>query len=80
MSEYIEPRLGAESFSCPYCNTVAHQDWYSLFLRMENSTEVHVLTPETAKTLRQGEAQQDNVKEIDRFIERLKQNQLTYQY
>jgi hypothetical protein len=30
--------------------------------------------------LRQGEAQQDNIKEIDRFIERLKQNELTYQY
>jgi len=82
MNEYIEPRLGAETFSCPHCKTVAHQDWHSLFLRPENAAEVRVLTPETvsADTLKQGEAQQDNVKEIDRFIERLKQNQLTYQY
>jgi hypothetical protein len=82
MSEYIEPRLGAESFSCPYCNTVAHQDGYSLFLRPENATEVQVLTPETVNvgTLRQDEGQRENLKEIDQFVERLKKNQLTYDY
>ena len=82
MNEYIEPRLGAETFSCPHCKTVAHQDWHSLFLRPENAAEVRVLTPETvsADTLKQGEAQQDNIKEIDRFVARLRQNELTYQY
>ena len=69
MNEYIQPRLGAESFSCPHCNTVAHQDWYSLFLKPENAAEVRVLTPEA---IRQGEAQRDSIKEIDQFIERLK--------
>jgi hypothetical protein len=77
MNEYIQPRLGAESFSCPHCNTVAHQDWYSLFLKPENAAEVRVLTPEA---IRQGEAQRDNIKEIDQFIERLKKTQLTYEY
>ena len=81
MSEYIKPRLGAESFSCPYCNTVAHQDWYSLFLTPENAAEVRVLTPEAVKALGQGDAQQrDKIKEIDQFVERLKKNELTYEY
>jgi hypothetical protein len=80
MNPYIEPRLGAESFSCPYCNAVAHQDWYSLFLRPENAAEVRVLTPEAVKALRQGDAQRDNIKEIDQFVERLKKNELTYEY
>jgi hypothetical protein len=82
MNEYIEPRLGAESFSCPHCNTVAHQDWYSLFLKPENAAEIRVLTPETVmvSTLRQGEAQRDSLKEIDQFVERLKKNELTYEY
>jgi hypothetical protein len=51
MSEYIEPQLGAEPFSCPHCNTVAHQDWYSLFLKPENATDVVVLTPEAANAI-----------------------------
>jgi hypothetical protein len=80
MNEYIEPRLGAESFSCPHCNTVAHQDWYSLFLKPENAAEVRVLTPEAVKALRQGDAQRDNIKEIDQFVERLKKNELTHDY
>ena len=82
MNKYIEPRLRAESFSCPHCNTVAHQDWYSLFLKPENAAEVRVLTPETVivSTLRQGEGQPDSLKEIDRFVERLKKNALTHEY
>ena len=82
MNEYIQPRLGAESFSCPHCNTVAHQDWYSLFLKPENAAEVCVLTPEAvdAGTLRQGGGQRDNRKEIDQFVERLKKNEVTYVY
>jgi hypothetical protein len=80
MSEYIEPQLGAESFSCPHCNTVAHQDWYSLFLKPENAAEVRVLTPEAVKALRQGDAQRDSIKEIEQFVERLKKNELTYEY
>jgi hypothetical protein len=82
MNEYIQPQLGAESFSCPHCNTVAHQDWYSLFLKPENAGEVRVLTPETVivGTLRQGDAQRENIKEIDQFVERLKKNELTYEY
>ena len=81
-SQNMEPQLGAESFSCPHCNAVAHQDWYSLFLMPENATELRVLTPEavTASTLRQGEGELDDIKEIDQFVERLKKNELTFEY
>jgi hypothetical protein len=78
----VQPRLGAEAFSCPHCNAVAHQDWYSLFLKPENVTEVQVLTPEsvTVSTLREGEGERDSIKEIDQLVERLKTNELTYHY
>jgi hypothetical protein len=71
-SQEIELKLGAESFSCPHCNAVAHHDWFSLFLKPENATEVVVLTLEAAM-LAKGE-------EGDELIERLKDNVLTYEY
>jgi len=82
MNEYIVPRLGGESFSCPQCNIVAHQDWYSLFLKPENAAELCVLTPEgvNAGASRQGDGQRDNIKEIVQLVERLKKNELTYEY
>jgi hypothetical protein len=76
----IEPRLGAESFSCPHCNAVANQDWYSLFLKPENADEVLVLTPETVNVRTEGKNQWNDIKEIDEFGERLKTNEVTYVY
>jgi Domain of unknown function (DUF4145) len=71
-SQNMEPQLGAESFSCPHCNAVADQDWYSLFLKPENATEVVVLTLE-ALMLAKGS-------ESDQFVQRLKDNVLAYEY
>ena len=71
-SHEVEPQLGAESFSCPHCNAVAHQDWYSLFLKPENATEVVVLTLE-ALMLAKGS-------ESDHFLQHLKNNVLAYEY
>jgi hypothetical protein len=82
MSEYIEPRLGAESFSCPHCNKVAHQDWYSLFLKPENPADVGVVTPEAVDpgTSERAETHRGNIPELERFNERLKRHRLTYEY
>ena len=79
-SQDIEQRLGAESFSCPHCNVLANQDWYSLFLKPENADEVVVLTPETVtgRTLVQGK--DEDIQEIDQFVERLKRNEVTHVY
>jgi hypothetical protein len=71
-SKEIKPKLGAESFSCPHCNAVTHHDWFSLFLKPENATEVVVLTLEAAMLAKS--------KEGDELIERLKDNVLTYEY
>ena len=81
-SHEVEPKLGAESFSCPHCNAVAQQDWYSLFLKPENADEVDVLTPErvTIRTLVQGKGEWNDIKEVDQFVERLKKNEVTYLY
>jgi hypothetical protein len=68
----IEPQLGAESFSCPHCHALAHQDWYSLFLKQENATDVVVLTLE-ALMLAKGN-------ESDQFLQHLKDNVLAYEY
>src|SRR6476646_9474232 len=71
-SHNVEPQLRAESFSCPHCNAIAHQDWYSLFLKPENATDVVVLTLE-ALMLAKGN-------ESDQFLQRLKDNVLAYEY
>jgi hypothetical protein len=69
-SHAVEPQLGAESFSCPHCNAVAHQDWYGLFLKPENATEAVVLAPQDAITLLEGDEEERQREE--QFLERLK--------
>ncbi|MGV3526528.1 MAG: DUF4145 domain-containing protein [Candidatus Sericytochromatia bacterium] len=32
MSNYIAPEFQKESFTCPHCNAIAQQDWYSLLI------------------------------------------------
>ena len=78
VSHDVELQLGADSFSCPHCNAVAHQDWFSLFLKPENATDVVVLAPEAAITLVEGDEEESQGEE--QFLERLKNNDLTYQY
>jgi hypothetical protein len=29
MSKYVKPEFGLESFTCPFCDVVSRQDWYS---------------------------------------------------
>jgi hypothetical protein len=71
-SQEVKPKLGSESFSCPHCNAVAHHDWFSLFLKPENATEVVILTLEAAMLAKS--------EKRDELIERLKDNVLTYEY
>jgi Domain of unknown function (DUF4145) len=79
-SQDVEPQLGAESFSCPHCNAVAHQDWFSIFLKPENATDAVVLTPEAAITLTERDDDDDDRQRREQFLERLKKNDLTYHY
>ena len=69
----IEPKLGAESFSCAHCNAVAHHDWFSLFLKPEDDpAEIIVHTLEAAMLAKN--------KENYELINGLKHNVLTYEY
>src|SRR6516165_4792114 len=75
-SHAVEPRLGLESFSCPHCNVVAHQEWFSLFLKAENNAaDVIVLTPEAAMSLVEHLDDEEDRKRGEQFIERLKNNE-----
>ncbi|HEY7244156.1 MAG TPA: DUF4145 domain-containing protein [Xanthobacteraceae bacterium] len=77
----VEPKLGADTFSCPHCDTAAHQDWYSLFLKPENDADVVVVAPEAITTASMAlHSKPDEIKEIDQFVERLKKNELTFEY
>jgi hypothetical protein len=81
ISTVREPTFGAESFSCPHCNDVAHQDWFSLFLKPENASGVDVLIPETITArILQGGSEWSDIKELDQFVERLKKHEITYLY
>jgi hypothetical protein len=70
--------VGAESFSCPHCNAVAHQDWFSLFLKPEKGTDVVVVTLEAAFML--VNAQDGDQKESELLTDRLRNNVVTYEY
>ena len=70
--------MGAESFSCPHCNAIAHQDWFSLFLKPEKGTDVVVLTLEAALMLVNAQDGDDN--DNEGFTERLSNNAVTYEY
>jgi hypothetical protein len=50
-SDEFALRPTANAFSCPHCNAIAHQDWFSLFLKLERGTDVVVLTLEAALML-----------------------------
>ena len=76
-SHDVEPQLGAESFSCPHCNAVAQQAWFSLFLKPENATDVVVLTLEAAMLLK---GEDNGTNESEQFLRQLKDNVLTYEY
>jgi hypothetical protein len=72
-STFPEPKFGAESFSCPHCDAVAHHEWYSLFLKPEKAADLDILTPE-------GVSERDGISELEQFVQRLRNNELTYEY
>jgi hypothetical protein len=68
----LSRNLGPSLSRVPIAMPVAHQDWYSLFLKQENATDVVVLTLE-ALMLAKGN-------ESDQFLQHLKDNVLAYEY
>ena len=82
MSERVEPKFAAERFSCPHCGAYAHQTWYRLGMLTFDRGKRPVIfkydddLPNRAKKI---EDEQER-KRVAAFVERLKENQLTYKY
>ena len=80
MASSVEPSLGANSFSCPHCNALAHQWWFRLFLKgTKNGSEI--LLYEDAKFNLKALNDIANEKwrrELTEFIERLKKYDVTF--
>jgi uncharacterized protein DUF4145 len=74
-SKTVEPQLAAVSFTCPHCNALAHQTWYSLLL---NAADVRVLYHEVATREMKGLSDDDDRRRIEELAERLKHNDVTY--
>jgi hypothetical protein len=79
-SDAVEPRLGLESFSCPHCNVVAHQEWFFLLLKnVKRIEDLATFTPEEAlKSLANSDDDEKGQKLFEQFIERLGHNAITY--
>jgi hypothetical protein len=82
VSERVEPKFAAERFSCPHCGAYAHQTWYRLGMLTFDRGKRPVIfkydddLPNRAKKI---EDEQER-KRVAAFVERLKENQLTYKY
>lgn len=74
----MEPRLGAEAFSCPHCGALAHQSWSKLgLLRCENKERPRIQTYEQmhlAKTPKDA----DQLRKWQGFLDRLNSNVVTF--
>jgi uncharacterized protein DUF4145 len=81
----VHPSLGIESFSCPHCGALAHQDWFKVVpesYRTDN--EPKVCTSEMIEALKKkladrleddDERPSENFRE---FVARIEKNEVTY--
>jgi hypothetical protein len=79
----VEPKFGAERFSCSHCGAFAHQTWYRLgMMNFDSSNKNPGRFEYSDKLLRAAEAIEDkgDRKKAIAFVERLKKNVLTYKY
>jgi hypothetical protein len=81
MPDKVEPKFGAERFSCPHCGAFAQQTWFRLGMvnfdrgKKPSLSEYDDKLLLQAKAIKEGDAQTRHVA----FLGRLKKNVLTYQ-
>lgn len=82
MPEKVEPKLGAERFSCPHCGAFAHQTWYRLGMKSFDRGTAPQIYSWQEDFLRRAEkiADDNQRKRTVAFAKRLENNILTYQY
>jgi hypothetical protein len=79
MPEAVVPRLGAESFSCPHCGAISHQNWYKLFLSpFRNEDRPSVLSRAGVLGYVPSDEDEVDAKSVKKFQERFKKNEVTY--
>lgn len=78
MPKSIPPQLGLNSFSCPHCGAIAHQNWYTLYFPSSGSSGPAVLRYEEVKQHIARIEDEDNRGAANKFLERLKKHSLTY--
>jgi hypothetical protein len=80
----VSPTLGADSFSCPYCGALAHQNWFKAILESFGSDgKPQVLTPEVADNVRKNlekapDDEDRDDKSLRAMLTRFEKNEVTY--
>ncbi|MGA2566444.1 MAG: DUF4145 domain-containing protein [Pseudolabrys sp.] len=80
MAKVIPPQLGLESFSCPHCNAIAHQNWFRVFAaNFSREGKPNVFLYQDAANFEF--SKNDNEEErrrLEDFRDRLEKNMVTY--
>jgi len=78
--KFIPPQLGRESYSCPHCGAIAHQNWFRVFaVRLPREVNVSTLTRAEIDRFDPSKVDDDQSRgHIVHFIERFEKNALTY--
>jgi Domain of unknown function (DUF4145) len=82
----VPPSLGADSFSCPHCGALAHQNWFKVIPEsFESGGRPQVLTPELSNKLRKkletssdDEDEDKDDKHLRALLTRFEKNEVTY--
>jgi hypothetical protein len=71
--KHVEPELGANSFSCPHCNAIAHQNWFKVGRRQFNSDQKpYVISDKVIKSIQSDtKIESADKKELSEFFRRM---------
>jgi hypothetical protein len=84
LPDKVEPKFGAERFSCPHCGAFAHQSWYRIgMLEVQRDKQPMLYRFDADLKARVEKLQFDGENDRKRtlaFVDRLEKNSVTYVY